>query len=169
VALARLPAEEYVGTSPLGAALSALMSLKKGRDRAALMASMLDRVARSGLNEVQKHLLVNVIKTYFVLTGEDAERYGCLIERKEFRAVQEVELTWADKLIEKGREEGLEKGREAGVIEGKRKAILRQLAAKFGTLPREITAKAEAMSESELDSVLDRLLTATTLDELQIG
>ena len=87
--------------------------------------------------------------------------------------MQEVELTWADKLIEKGREEGLEKGlekgREAGVIEGKRKAILRQLAAKFGTLPREITAKAEAMSEPELDSVLDRLLTATTLDELRLG
>jgi len=165
VALARLPAEEYVGTSPLGAALSALMSLKIGRDRAALMASMLERVTGSGLNEALKHLLVNVIKTYFVLTGEDAERYGRLIERKEFRAVQEVELTWADKLVEKGREEGL----EAGVIEGKRRTLVRQLSAKFGEVPEEITVRAEAMSESELDSVLDRLLTATTLDELQIG
>jgi hypothetical protein len=169
VALARLPAEEYVGTSPLGAALSALMSSKKGRDRAALMASMLERVAGSGFNEALKYLLVNVIKTYSVLSDEDHERYRRLLTRKEFRAVQELELTWADRLVEKGREEGLERGREAGVIEGKRMALLRQLSAKFGEMPEGVTARAEALSESELDSVLDRILTATTLRELGLG
>jgi hypothetical protein len=46
VALARLPAEECVGTNPLGAALSVLM--KKRRDRAALMASMLKGWRRAG-------------------------------------------------------------------------------------------------------------------------
>jgi len=61
--------------------------------------------------------------------------------------VQEVELTWADKLMEKGREEGWEKGREKGVIEGKRKTLLRLLAARFGELPKEVTARAEAMAE----------------------
>ena len=108
-----------------------------------------------------EHLLVNVIETYFVLSEEDAERYRRLVSRKEYRAVQEVELTWADKLIEKGR--------GVGVIEGKRETLLRLLAAKFGDLPREIAAKAEAMSAAELDTVLDRLLTATTLDELDLG
>jgi hypothetical protein len=69
-------------------------------------------VARAELgHEVQ---LVNVIKTEFVLSGEDSERYRLLVSRKEFRAVQEVELTWADKLIEQGRPEGLEKGLEQG-------------------------------------------------------
>jgi hypothetical protein len=47
--------------------------------------------------------------------------------------------------------------------------LLRLLAAKFGDLPREIAAKAEAMSAAKLDSVVDRLLTATTLDELELG
>jgi hypothetical protein len=75
--------------------------------------------------------------------------------------VQEVELTWADKLMERGR--------EAGVVEGKRKALLRQLAAKFGELSEETTARAEAMAEAELDSTLDRILNATTLDELRLG
>jgi len=70
---------------------------------------------------------------------------------------------------EKGREEGREEGREVGVIEGKRETILRLLATKFGDLPRDIAAKAEAMSAAELDSVIDRLLTATTLDELELG
>jgi hypothetical protein len=71
--------------------------------------------------------------------------------------VQEVELTWADKLMEKG------------VIEGKRETLLRLLSAKFGALPKEVTARTGAMSNAELDSVLDRLLTATTLDELGLG
>jgi len=173
VALARLPAEEYVGASPLGAALSALMSLEKSRDRARLRLSMLERVVGSELDEALKYLLVNVIETYFELSGEDAERYRRLVSRKEFRAVQEVELTWADKLMEKGREKGREEGREegrgVGVIEGKREMLLRLLSAKFGDLPREMAAKAEAMSATELDSVVDRLLTATTLDELELG
>jgi hypothetical protein len=130
------------------------------------MASMLERVAASGVSEALKYLLVNVIKTYFVLSDEDRERYRRLLTRKELRVVQEVELTWADKLREEGRKEGLERGREAGVIEGKRKALLRQLSAKFGAIPEGARARAEAMTESELDSVLDRILTATALSEL---
>ena len=126
---------------------------------------MLRRVARGRLNRALKYLLVDVIETYFVLTGEDAQRYRRLLKRKEFRAVQEVELTWADKLVEKGREEG----REEGVVEGKRKTLLRLLASKFGGLPRKVRSRAETLSEPELDSALDRLLTAATLDELKLG
>jgi predicted transposase YdaD len=167
LALARLPAEEYVETSPLGAALAALMAAS--RNRARLRLSMLERVVGSELDQALKYLLVNVIETFFELSGEDAEEYRRLVSGKEYRAVQEVELTWADKLMEKGREKGREEGRGVGVIEGKREMLLRLLAAKFGDLPREIAAKAEAMSAAKLDSVVDRLLTATTLDELELG
>ncbi|MGH9388009.1 MAG: Rpn family recombination-promoting nuclease/putative transposase [Vicinamibacteria bacterium] len=173
VALARLPAEEYVGTSPLGAALSALMSREGNRDRAMLRISMLERVVGSELDEALKYLLVNVIETYFELSGEEAERYRRLVGRKENRAVQEMKLTWADKLIEKGREEGREagreEGREAGVVEGMRRTLVRQLAAKFGGLSDDLKERARSMSEDELESVLDRVLTAATLDELGLG
>ncbi len=77
VALARLAAEEYVGTSSLGAALAALMERKTSRDRARLRLSMLERVVGSELDEALKYLLVNVIETYFELgelSGEEAER-----------------------------------------------------------------------------------------------
>jgi len=169
LALARLPAEEYVGASPLGAALSALMSQEKTRDRALRKASMLELVVGSGLDEALKYLLINVIETYFQLSGEDAERYRRLVSRKEYRAVQEVELTWADKLIEKGREEGRVEGREAGVVEGMRRMLLKQLTAKFGELSDKITERVRSMSEVELESVLDRVLTTATLDELDLG
>ena len=107
--------------------------------------------------------------------------------------MQEVELTWSEKLIEKGRaeglqkgleegleqgleqgierglERGLEKGREAGVIEGKRRTLLRQLSAKFGEISGRTRASVETMSETDLDSLLERVLTASTLDELGLA
>jgi len=122
---------------------------------------MLERVVASELDEALKHLLVNVIETFFELTGEDAEEYRRIVSGKEYRAVQEVELTWADKLMEKGR--------EAGVVEGLRRMLLRQLTAKFGELPQESKARIEALSAADLDSLLDRVLTAGTLNELGLG
>ncbi len=165
LALARLEAEEYVGTSPLGVALSAMMSREAIRNRVRLRLSMLERVVASELDEALKHLLVNVIETFFELTGEEAEEYRRIVSGKEYRAVQEVELTWADKLMEKGREEG----REEGVVEGSRRMLLRLLTAKFGELPQESKARIEALSAADLDSLLDRVLTAGTLNELGLG
>jgi predicted transposase/invertase (TIGR01784 family) len=163
LALARLPAEEYVETSPLGAALAALMAAS--RNRAHLRLSMLGRVAESALDEALKYLLVNVIETFFELSGEDAEEYRRLLSGKEYRAVQEVELTWAERLMEKGREEG----RKEGTEEGMRRMLLRQLTAKFGGLPQEAKASVGTMSSAELERLFDRVLTAATLDDLGLG
>jgi hypothetical protein len=163
LALARLKAEEYVGSGALGAALSALMGRASNSDLAGLRFSMLKRVAESSLDEVVKYLLVNVIETYFELSIEDAEEYRRLLARKENRAVQDLELTWADKLIEKGRMEG----REAGVLEGKREAVSRLLNARFGPLSEDVMKKIAATgSLTELDTYLDRILSAKSLQEI---
>lgn len=127
---------------------------------------MLERVLASGLDDVLKHLLVNVIETFFALSDEDAEEYRRLVSRKEYGAVQEVELTWADRLMEKGREEGREKGREEGLVEGMRRMLLSQLTAKFGDLPDEVRERVLSLSGGALESVLDRVLTAARLEEL---
>jgi hypothetical protein len=161
VALARFSAEEYVETNPLGAALAALMSRGDAPKPARLRLSMLERVAESELNEALKYLLVNVIETFFELSEEDAEEYRRMISRKEDRAVQEMELTWADRLMEKGR--------EVGVLQGKRETLVRLLTAKFGVLPDETKARVVVLSSTDLDRALDRVLTAGTLDELQLG
>ena len=105
--------------------------------------------------------------------------------------MQEVELTWADKLIEQGRQEGAEKGREegraegrdegreegreegraegrrVGLIEGKRGTLLRLLTAKFGPLPEATSSRVEALdSLDELDSYFERVLKANSLEEI---
>ena len=89
--------------------------------------------------------------------------------------MQDVELTWADKLlkqgeergIEKGLEQGREQGREVGLLEGMREALLRCLAAKFGALPDRTTSHVRAIeSVDELDALLERVVVVASLEEL---
>ncbi len=82
VALARLSAEEYVGTSPLGAALSALMHRGKSR-KLELRREMLVRVLQSELSRALKFLLLNIIETYFRLSTEEARRFRRLLSGEE--------------------------------------------------------------------------------------
>ena len=112
IEMAPLDAEVYrEGGGPVGAALSALMDHPKAADPVELRFSMVKQVAESELAALPKFLLVHIIAVYFELTAEEMQRYWRLVSRKEYRKVQEVELTWADKLIEQGRQEGAEKGR----------------------------------------------------------
>jgi len=159
VALAQIAGEEYVEQGPLAAALAALMRWGRDLDRLGLRIGLLGRVVASGLDEASMFLLVNLIETYLPVPEGARERYRRLVSRKEYRKVQEVELTWAEKLRQEGREEGL--------VEGKRQTLKRQLAAKFGALPNRVEASIDALaSAEELDGYLDRVLTAGSLEKL---
>ena len=196
IEMAPLDAEVYrEGGGPVGAALSALMDHPKASDPVELRFSMMKQVAESELAALPKFLLVHIIAVYFELTAEEMQRYRRLVSRKEYRKVQEVELTWADKLIEQGRQEGAEKGREeglaegreagrekgrekgreegreegrrVGLIEGKRGTLLRLLSAKFGPLPEATSSRVQALeSLHELDSYFERALKANSLEEV---
>lgn len=83
--------------------------------------------------------------------------------------MQEVELTWAEELEEKGRKEGRKEGLEKGLLDGKRETLLRQLTAKFGTLSEAVTTRVEAIeSTDELDRYLERVLIAASLAEMHL-
>jgi predicted transposase YdaD len=159
VGLASLPAEEYVETGPLGAALAVLMSRRKNADQVVLEADLQRRVAKSRLDDLRKFLLLNVIETYSRLSEAERARLEHLISRKEYRTVQEVKETWSDRI--------LKQGREAGVTEGKRETLLRLLTVKFGRLSSETIAKVNAVpSAAELDAYLDRILSAESLEDM---
>ena len=85
--------------------------------------------------------------------------------------------TMADVLIErgwnKGRTEGLTEGRTEGrneaAIETRQQTLIRQLRRRFGKLPAKVTrAINETTATEQLDDWLDRLVTAQTLEELDI-
>ena len=80
-----------------------------------------------------------------------------------------MEVMWADRMKAKWAKEGLEEGREKGLIEGRREALLRQLAKKFGSLSEDVTAHVRALeSVDEIDVYLDRVLSATSLEEMEL-
>ena len=115
--------------------------------------------------------MLNVIETYFKLTAEQEERFSKLLEKKEYREVREMVVTWADEIAEKahakGLEEGREEGRQSGQLAGKREALLQLLIAKFGPLPEHATSRLHSTeSLDELVVYLDRVLTAESLEEM---
>jgi hypothetical protein len=76
--------------------------------------------------------------------------------------VKKMQLTWAEKIEEKGRKEGL--------LEGKREALLQLLTRKFGPLPEKTVSQVRAVdSPKKLDRYLNRVLAASSLAEMGLG
>ena len=134
------------------------------------------RSSRPGAS-IPKLLLRNLIEVYFELGVAQAERFEQVFSTGEFREAGRMEVMWADRMKAKWAKEGLEEGREKGLIEGliegklegKREALLRQLAKKFGSLSEDVTAHVRALeSVDEIDVYLDRVLTAASLEEMEL-
>lgn len=77
--------------------------------------------------------------------------------------------SYADVLIERGREEGREEGRGEGELTARKQTLLRLLERRFGELTGRVIQAVEAAQDmQQLDEWLDRFATATTLDEIGI-
>ena len=134
------------------------MDRAESPDPVELRAALLLRVVESDLDDAREFLLVDLVETYFVLDGEQKHRYQQLVSRKEYRNVEDVELTWADKL--------LLQGQEKGVVQGKRESLVKVLETKFGSLSAKARGTLDGMdSAEELDVYLERAAKATTLQE----
>lgn len=93
-----------------------------------------------------------------------------LLQRKGYKSLEDVEEKALKKGLregsKKGRQRGLKKGREEGRVEGQRQTILRLLAARFGDLPQDAVQHIQNASSDALDSITERLLTASTLRDV---
>jgi hypothetical protein len=175
VTLARIEGEEYLEKGPLAAGLSAFMRWGRETDRLELRARLLLRIVTSDLDDEAQFLLGNVIETRLPVPEAELDRYRRLVSRKEYRKVQDVELTWADRIRlegekkgrREGRREGLQEGLQEGLLRGKRETLKRLLASRFGALSARAESRIDALaSVEELDSCFDRGLTAGSLAEL---
>ena len=55
------------------------------------------------------------------------------------------------------------------MIDGKREALVSQLTAKFGSLDEGVTKRVESIDSLDtLDAMLERVLTATSLEEMKL-
>jgi predicted transposase YdaD len=71
-------------------------------------------------------------------------------------------MTIAEQLRQEGREQGREQGRTAG----KRETLRKQLSLKFGQLDTATWDRIEAADEAALERFTERVLSASTLDEV---
>jgi len=78
----------------------------------------------------------------------------------------EYQSEFAKRYLSQGRAEGRDEGRVEGRAEGEAMLLSKLLALKFGALDHATTERLRAASTTELERWADRILTATSLDEL---
>jgi hypothetical protein len=171
VGVSDLPAEAYLlSNNPLAYGLAALMRLGERRP-AELKVACLLRIARAVMDEARKALLVNCVETYLRLDEKEQALYEELVAQPEQKEVKEMLTVYEERGIAIGEQRGIAIGEQRGIaigtVRGKRDATLRVLRKKFGTLPKAVEARIQAMeTEAELDALLDAVLTAQSLDDL---
>ena len=106
-------------------------------------------------------LLLDTVQTYLELKGAEAERFDRL-EKREFKEVGDMGLTWAGKIEAKGWAEGS--------LAATRRLVIRQLEHRFGPLPEKVRRRMEGLDDQqELDRLSERLLDVSSLSELGLS
>ena len=124
------------------------------------------RIAAGALDEARTFLLLNIVETYLDLSEAEQATYESLLVTKGGAEVAMLELTWADRKVLEGREQGVLEGREQGQVEGQRAVLRRVALARFGTVPEQLEQHIASAQGKAVDSLLDRLLQARDVDEL---
>ncbi|MBK8252552.1 MAG: hypothetical protein IPK82_07780 [Polyangiaceae bacterium] len=71
-----------------------------------------------------------------------------------------------EKGLAQGVKKGLEQGLEKGLAQGQRATLYKQLQRKFGDRAEAVKGRIDAAAPAEVDTWLDRILFATTLEEV---
>lgn len=150
VGLRSLDSDEYLSqNNPIAATLAVLMK-RRGRSKAQVKLAALQTVVNSNLTEGDKLFLINMVETYL-------PQQEVFDAREEImQALQAIEQTWMEKLVEKGHQQGM------------RTLVLLMLSSKFGPLPQAIVDQLNAIDDTAIFANLSQqLLTATRLEEIR--
>ncbi len=75
-------------------------------------------------------------------------------------------MSWADQLRQEGLQQGLQKGRQEGRQESLREILLNLLTAKFGGVSDAVRKQVEASDSDTLTSAIERVLSASTAEDV---
>ncbi len=167
--LSKLPADQLLARpEPLAWGLAALAK-PDSLGRARLKFEALRKIANAKVSEYQRFLLLNCVETYLPLKGRDAEEYASLVGAQESPEIQEMQMTWADKMEAKWLLKGRKEGREEGA-DRLRQTVVRQLGQRFGEVPAPIQKRLAAIrSVDKLSAIADRILEVQSIEELGLG
>jgi hypothetical protein len=78
----------------------------------------------------------------------------------------EFQSDFARRYFSLGKAEGVEHGKAEGKAEGRAETLIKLAALKFGTVTDEAQSRIRSATSAELDRMLERVLSAATLDEM---
>ena len=130
--------------------------------------------ARSGLltlepDGAKRAKYMEFIDIYAKLSENDQGRYRQLYPEEGAMATgffQRVREEGIEQGIEQGLAQGIEQGLEQGRAAGERAALARLLERRFGVLPPEAAERLRQAPETVLQTWVDNVLDAKTLDEV---
>ena len=185
VGLPDLSADEYLEKDNiLAPALSALMRSER-MDNVTRKLRSYEQLARARLNDARSSLLINVVDSYLKLNMAEETEFQRRLLQEEPEEVSELITQWEERGIKKGIEKGIEQGLEQGIsqgisqgineglaqgkVRGKQETLLRLIRHKFGEIPESMAARIDELEGLEqLDSLIELLVDANTLDEMGI-
>jgi hypothetical protein len=104
-------------------------------------------------------LCLGALSSYLLhVTNLPADRLAATVARIVAKPNEDSVMSTADKLRAEGRAEGR--------VQGRVEMVLRQLTARFGPLPAELTARVRSASSDALDRWALRILDASSLTEV---
>lgn len=124
----------------------------------------------AGIAELPESERHTVVQQLVVLAG--LRRLGQIVKEEVAKMPIIIDLMENDIIgpaIRQGEEKGRAEGRVEGVTEGELKTLRRQIVKRFGPIPEWAIAKINRLSPRELESALDRVLDAPSLEELFAG
>ena len=165
VGLPGLDSVKYVeGDSWLGVALSALMKIPPER-AAWLGAEALRRLAVAPLSEQERFLLGECVQAYLSLDEQQRQQYEHLLESEPYAEGRTMKQTIYEQAVEEGLEQGLEQGRRQERLD----LVCALIEERFSPMTGAIRHELEQRSAEELRSLILKVATAESLDDLGLG
>ncbi|MCA1792037.1 MAG: DUF4351 domain-containing protein [Thioalkalivibrio sp.] len=159
--LPRIPAREHFQSSNLVARLTLPNMDYDPEERLEVYAQAVRGLATLETDPERQLKYLDFIDIYAAL--DDDER---VVYRQRYPEEVARMTGFAERFIAQGLEQGLEKGVERGIRQGEAQMLLRQLSLRFGNLPDSVQARVESADADTLLQWSERILTATTLDEV---
>jgi len=155
--LSRIPAREHFRSSNLVARLHLPNMAYRPEEKLEVYARAVRGLAALETDPERQVKYLDFIDIYAAL--DENER---IVYRRRYPEEVAEMTRFAERFMEKGREEGVKKG----IRQGEAQMLLRQLSLRFGDLPQGACEQVESADADTLLRWSERILTATTLDEV---
>jgi hypothetical protein len=146
--------------------LAVLSAMAHGRDadpEAALRVAVAALTASAGLDPERSRLYFDLVAASL---GDAARKAFGEMDPAKYEYQSEFARHYIALGRSEGRSEGEADGKVAGKVEGKVELLVRLLTRRFGPLPAAVSERLAATSPAELDRCAERVLDATSIDDV---